>query len=54
MKEQRGEWCGTIKELREWLNQFDDNDEISFSGGSNSGWEFMQVWVNDEVIVEVG
>ena len=54
MKEHHGEWSGSIKDLREWLNQFNDEDEIVFIGGSNSGWEFMDVFVNNELVVEVG
>ena len=54
MKEHHGEWSGSIKDLREWLNQFNDEDEIAFIGGSDSGWEFMDVLVNGEIVVEVG
>ena len=44
-------WHGTIEELREWLNQFDDNDTIVFSGGSDDGYEFLHVYVNDELVI---
>lgn len=49
-----GEWFGTVKDLKEWLTQFEDFDEIIFTGGSNSGEEFLQVLINGEEIIYCG
>ena len=52
MKESwQAEWYGTIKELREWLDQFKDDDLIVFSGG-NDGYEYLRVYVDGKVEVD--
>jgi len=52
MEIKNGEWRGTVAELHEWLNQFNDDDQIVFIGGSDSGWEFMEVKINDKIVIE--
>jgi hypothetical protein len=42
---------GTIADLREWLNQFEDTDTILFSGGEDGCGEFMVVVVNNNEVV---
>lgn len=44
-------WTGTIADLREWLNQFEDTDTITFVGGEDGCGEFMAVFVNDNEVV---
>lgn len=44
------EWSGTIKDLKEWLEQFNDDDDILITGGSDSGGEFLDIIVNGEVV----
>lgn len=51
MEVQNGNWTGTVNDLREWLNQFNGNDKIVFIGGADDGWEFLDVIVNEEVVV---
>lgn len=53
--EQFHTWYGTIKALKKWLSQFDDNDEIRFEGGAlNAHYddEFLLVVVDSFVEVE--
>ncbi len=44
-------WYGTIAELREWLNQFDDDKLIVFCGG-NDGYEYLRVYVDGKIEVD--
>ena len=44
-------WYGTIAELREWLDKFDDDKLIVFCGGSDGGYEFLRVYVDGNVEV---
>lgn len=44
-------WSGTIADLREWLNQFEDTDTITFYGGEDGGGEFMVVLVNNNEVI---
>lgn len=46
-------WSGTVADLREWLNQFEDTDTITFCGGEDGNGEFMVVLVNNKEVVEV-
>ena len=43
-------WSGTIADLREWLNQFEDTDTITFVGGEDGCGEFVAVRVNNNVV----
>lgn len=51
MQESISGWSGTIADLREWLNQFEDTDTIQFVGGEDGQGEFMLVLVNDNEVV---
>lgn len=46
-------WAGTIADLREWLNQFDDDLYISFEGGADDGYDFLEVKVDGKVVVDI-
>jgi hypothetical protein len=35
----------TVKELKELLSQYEDDDVFCAEGGSASGYEFTDVWV---------
>jgi len=41
---------GTVAQLKEWLEQFNDNDFIEFEGGESSWGEFFEVRVNNEIV----
>ena len=43
---------GTVAQLKEWLEQFDDNDSIDFCGGESNWGEFFWIKVNDEIVYE--
>ena len=40
----------TVADLRELLTQYNDNDVITFEGGSLNGWDEVDVLVNGECI----
>ena len=44
---------GTVAQLREWLDQFNDNDIIEFDGGNDSGSEFFDIYVNGQTVYSV-
>lgn len=44
-------WEGTIGELHEWLNQFDNADTITFYGGEDGEGEFVIARINDEEVL---
>ena len=43
-------FCGTVKQLKKWLKQFDDDDFIEFEGGEDYEGEFFEIRVNDEIV----
>lgn len=48
-------WYGTVKALKKWLSQFNDDDEIRFEGGAlNAHYddEFLLVVVESFVEIE--
>lgn len=40
----------TVENLRALLATYDDNAVIAIEGGSDYGWEFVEVAINGEVI----
>ena len=49
---ENGCFGGTVAQLKEWLEQFDDNDSIDFCGGEGNWGEFFWIKVNDKIVYE--
>lgn len=45
-----GKLAITVKDLQELLSNYDDNAVIRIEGGSDSGWEFVRVMVDNHEI----
>ena len=41
-----------VKDLRELLANYDDDAVMTVYGGSDNGWEFVEVKINEEVIAD--
>lgn len=41
-----------VKDLRELLANYDDDAVMTVYGGSDNGWEFVEIRMNEEVIAE--
>ena len=44
----------TVKDLRELLSNYDDNAVVRVEGGSDSGWEFVTVMIDNHEIAFAG
>ena len=51
MKEFYSTWMGTVADMKKWLEQFEDSDEIIFEGGSNNGTEIFDIYVNGKEVI---
>jgi len=40
----------TVKELKELLNKYDDNDIVEIIGGEDENGEFCEIYINNEEI----
>lgn len=45
-----GKLAITVKDFRELLSNYDDNAVIRIEGGSDSGWEFVRVMIDNHEI----
>jgi hypothetical protein len=49
-----GKLAITVKDLRELLSNYNDNAVVKVEGGSNSGWEFVAVMIDNHEIAFAG
>lgn len=49
-----GKLAITVKDLRELLSNCDDNAVVKIEGGSNDGWEFVTVMIDNHEVAFAG
>ena len=49
-----GKLAITVKDLRELLSNCDDDAMVYIEGGSDDGWEFVTVIINDHEVACAG
>ena len=49
-----GKLAITVKDLRELLSNCDDNAVVKIEGGSDDGWEFIRVMIDNYQIACAG